>query len=298
MRVFIAAYLAGYRPPEDLTEKDCPNPPVESILESFYYMDKKKEKLILDNPWHVLLDSGAFSAFTQQETIDRTKYLQYVQGTKDHWDLVAALDVIGDAEASWANFEFFRQEGVLTMPCFHYGEPWDFLEKMVAEAPYIAIGGVAQLGSGPALNEWLDAVWDGYLTHSDGTSKVPVHGFAITGRAMLRYPWASVDSTSWLQSAVRGTVAIDLPDGRGGIRDLKLSFSDRSPKQEEFGNHFTTIPLDLQAVVEKRLGELGYTVEALAADYRWRQHANIGFYRRCESRAVTTFVRHQPGLFF
>lgn len=299
MRVYMAGYLSflhGNDAEDAAITRSCD---VASVLESFFYMDEKKLQLIRDNHWHFLLDSGAYSAFSRGAQIDLQAYIDFIKKTPELWDLIAGLDVIGDADASWANFLTARDQGVMTMPTFHYGEPWEFLDKMVAEAPYIAIGGVAQLGSGSALVEWLDAVWANHLCHPDGTAKVKVHGFAVTGKlAMLRYPWESVDSTAWLQMAGHGTIVLDLPNPDGTITDIKVSMSDKSPHVEAYDKHFDSLRPAYRDRIVQRLEELGYEIENLRKHYRWRQHVNIGYFRRCEARVAERFVREQPGLFF
>lgn len=297
MNVYVAGYMSFLG--ENAAEVEVTRSAgVSHVLESFFYIDDKKLKLVQDNKWHMLLDSGAYTAFSKGAKIDVQDYIKFVKRTEGLWDVVAGLDVIGDADASWRNFEIMRDAGILTMPTFHYGEPWEFLDKMVEAAPYVAIGGVAQLGSGPALVEWLDSVWSNHLVKPDGTPRVKVHGFAVTGKgAMLRYPWASVDSTSWLQMAGHGTCALDLRRGNK-ITDLKVAFSDQSPHMEKDEKHFDSLRPAYQNAIRTHLENLGYKIEDIRRSYRWRQHVNIGYFKRCEIRCAETFVRQQPGLFF
>lgn len=302
MKTYMAGYLSflGAENQEDtiVTRQAAPS----GILETFFYITPRAQAEVdAAKPWATFLDSGGFSAFTQNKTVDIEAYIAYVQAHSAAWDIIASLDVIGDAVKSWAKFEYMRRKlpGVTIMPCFHYGEPWPFLDRMVAECDYIAIGGVAQLGGGSALLDWLDAVWSNHLVRPDGTPKVKVHGFAITGKqAMLRYPWESVDSSSWLQMAGRGVIALDLPGVGDGWTDLKISFSERSPAQERLDKHYDSLAPAYQAAVRQYLEGMGYEIENLRKYYRWRQHCNIGYYKRMEKRCVQTFVREQPGLFF
>lgn len=278
---------------------------VESVLESFYYMNPKKMKLTekYRAQWKILLDSGAFSAASKGTPIDLERYCGFIKQTASHWDIVAALDVIGDAVGSWTNYqrmcELGVHEAVTLMPAFHFGSPWEELDKVVnSGAPYIALGGLVAQSAGADIHRFLDIAWGEHLTNPDGTPKIKVHGFGVTGnRAMLNYPWESVDSTAWLQMAGHGVVIIDLPDPRGGVQDMKVAFSDQSPKVKEYDQHFDSMRPAWQKQIQEHLEGQGYKIEDLRRSYRWRQHVNIGYYKRCEKRAATKFIRAQPGLF-
>lgn len=302
MKAFMAGYLS-FLSSEDTAETGITRSAAPTgILETFYYITPRAQREVaghIQRPWRTFLDSGGFSAFTQGKSVDLSAYIKYCLDHFNSWDVIAALDVIGDSDASWMNFRLMQKEGIDAIPTFHYGEPWAALDRMVDECNYIAIGGVAQLGGGSALSEWLDAVWANHLIDQDGLPLVDVHGFAITGKTgMLRYPWASVDSSSWLQMAGRGVCALDLPGPEDSVVDCKVAFSERSPSQEEYGKHFDTLAPAQQKAVITYLEELGYVIEDIRRSYRWRQHVNIGYYKRMETRGATRFVREQPGLFF
>lgn len=298
MRIYAAGYLTFHSPNnEDMWITEQANP--TNLLESYFYLEDNKTEYVRHNreKWHTFLDSGAFSAFSRGASIDHAAYLGYAKREADLWDHVAVLDVIGDADASWKNYLVMREEGIDGIPCFHYGEPWEFLDMMTEKAKYIAIGGVAQLGSGDALIEWLDSVWGNHLVNPDGTPKVQVHGFAVTSNtAMLRYPWESVDSTSWVRQAAFGRILVDIP-GREGA-PLSLPLSDESPDKEDHDRHFDSMNPILKESIRAYIEGRGYKMQDLKEKYRWRQHWNINYFRRCEERAATRFIRPQDGLFF
>jgi hypothetical protein len=71
-----------------------------------------------------------------------------------------------------------------------------------------------------------------YLTNPDGT-KVGVHGFGLSApEPMLRYPWASVDSTTWWRLSRFGFTLMDIPWNDGSITDVKIDLSETSPRQD------------------------------------------------------------------
>ena len=90
----------------------------------------------------------------------------------------------------------------------------------------------------------------------DGKPKVKVHGFGMTTRELLfRYPWASVDSTSWYSSRYGGCF-LDVPDDDGTVRDYKIDFSSRSGKRSW---HYDRLPPPHRKAISDRLEELEAT---------------------------------------
>jgi hypothetical protein len=173
----------------------------------------------------------------------------------------------------------------------------------------------------PHLRKWLDHVWDKYLTNPDGTPRVKVHGFGLTTLdLMYRYPWYSVDSTSWVKIGMFGAIYLDIKQLNGSIRDYKIDFSSKSQKLKDINSwHFTSLTKMQQHKVLQRLEELeaerikfpqqeaemaealgfkqGYNVRSLAESYGWRDHFNINYFRRAQGRAVKTFRRPRESLF-
>ena len=79
--------------------------------------------------------------------------------------------------------------------------------------------------SSKTVRRWLDHVWHYYLTNPDGTPKVKVHGFGLTARElMFRFPWGSVDSTSWMHTSRYGGVLMDHHFSDGAVRDFRSTF--------------------------------------------------------------------------
>ena len=177
----------------------------------------------------LFLDSGAFSAFTKGVEISIQDYIDFIKENKKYIDVYANLDVIGDAEATLKNQRIMEKQGLSPIPCFHYGEPWKYLDLYLSEYDYIAIGGMARV-SKRGLH-FLDLCFD-KICDKEGTPTIKVHGFAITSlKLMLRYPWYSVDSTSWVLTGRMGDILV--PQKRNGAYDyclepMKVSISARS----------------------------------------------------------------------
>jgi len=200
------------------------------------------EKLV--NKVNLFLDSGAFSAMTQGVSIDIQEYIQFIQDNKECIDVYANLDVIGNPGATWKNQLIMEKAGLTPLPCFHYGEDVKWLKLYISKGyEYIALGGMVKT---PNLISWLDDLWSRYLTDDEGVPIVKIHGFGLTGLTLLlRYPWYSVDSTSWVVTGRLGSIYV--PRLKGGKwcydeQSWKISVSNKSPDAKEAGKHIDTFP--------------------------------------------------------
>lgn len=196
-------YLAGCN-----TQKRLRQAPFgQRCLESF--ADEPNRKASLDNRSRLVwaLDCGAFTAYTKGKTIDLVKYVDYIKSQRC-FDWYLALDVIdGGPKENVKNYEKMRNMGVEPSPVWHEGEPYELFEEYCQEVvrvtqvgqprPVVAIG--FQLPRAKSrIVPVLDTIFDLYnkMTH-----KPPLHGLACVEYGY--YPFASVDSTSWLNSLTR-----------------------------------------------------------------------------------------------
>lgn len=153
----------------------------------------------------VFLDSGAFSAFTRGARIDIGRYIAFAQAVGSLVDVVANLDVIGDPVATAANQRTMEAAGLAPLTTCHLGmDPHEVLDCFSA-ARRGALGGMAARGrtqrAGRAV--WLDRVFSVLMASS--AWPIAVHGYGMTDAVLVeRYPWASVDSTSWVKQGAYG----------------------------------------------------------------------------------------------
>ena len=215
-------------------------------------MNKKKVKLFLY--------SGAYSAKTQGVHIDIDKYIKFIKEHQDLIDVYANLDSIDNPEETWENQKYMEDAGLYPIPVYHYGEPIKYLEKCL-KYPYIALGGMVG-GSTSGLIKWLDQIWKNYLCDENGLPKVKVHGFGLTSLvAMMRYPWYSVDSTSWVMTGRMGSIYVPKKKGGQWIYDensWKISVSSKSPDIKKKGQHISNISFEERKVILQYLEEKGY----------------------------------------
>ena len=253
-------------------------------------MNKQKKEL------KICLDSGAFSAFSKGVVINLDEYISFIKEHEDILEVYANLDVIGDPEGTLKNQKYMESKGLKPLPTFHYGEPIKYLKYYLDHYDYIALGGMVPIPT-DKLVVWLDELFSEYLCDKKGLPVVKVHGFGMTVISlMIRYPWYSVDSTSWVLTGRFGGVLI--PKKVGGqynylVDPIKVSVSDKSPDRKESGQHLMTFSAqekkEIMSYIEARGFKLGKTTinkegeetvveKGLSNDYTQRDRMNIQYF--------------------
>jgi hypothetical protein len=296
----------------------------DHCLESYHYMNPRTIETLRNEKKTIFLDSGAFSMFTQGVQVDLKAYGEFIKAHTDIVHVSSNLDVIGAGHEleSYNRQKELEAMGVPNIYPVHHvrDEDW-WLERYLDEGyDYIFLGGMVPETTA-YLRQWLDHVWHNYLTTPDGRPKIKVHGFGLTTNELIfRYPWYSVDSTSWVTVAQFGSILMDFPQPDGSVRDYKVDFSTKSERRRDINSwHFDTLTKpeqfkilerleQLEAVrikkpeLENELGQItgypqGYTQRCMAESYGWRDHFNIHYYNRAQERRVGLFLREQESLF-
>lgn len=183
-----------------------------------------------DRAVDLLFDSGAYSAWRSGATIDLEAYIDFCLEHADSIYKVINLDVIpgkphqprsaaaveASAADGWKNLLRMRKRGIEAMPVFHQGESFAWLERMIGEG-FAWIGLSSQKGTAWALGHrkrWLDDVF-AFACARGGYPSIKFHGFAETHQAiMFRYPWYSLDSTTWLLQSAYSKIPFPRTTGR------------------------------------------------------------------------------------
>lgn len=272
---------------------------IPHYLESYHYVERQSyvDKMRRDGV-EVFLDSGAFSAWSKGIEVDLPAYCKYIQDNndiirkEDGAVMASVLDSIGDDLGTYRNQKRMEHLGVRPLPCFHYGEDPRYLEYYVANYSYITLGGmVAQ--STKNLLIWLDEMWEKYLTDGAGRPLTKVHAFGVTTPILMkRYPWFSVDSSSWVQVAANGSILFN---------QKAMAISNESPSRKVENQHFTTFAPAHQKAIIKQLTSQGYDVERLSTQYLARWIYNINAYVEMHGEYPpyedARFIETQMGLF-
>lgn len=266
-----------------------------NVLESYHYLNDRTLRGIRKNGKKVFLDSGAFSAFTLGVEVDLPTYCKFIRDNADIIDVASVLDGIGDPLKTWQNQQAMEQHGTRPLPCFHYGEDERYLEWYISKYEYITLGGMVPI-SNNQLVFWLDRLWDKYLTDGSGRPRLKVHGFGLTSLPLMRrYPWYSVDSSSWVQISSIGSIL--LPEyGR------TVAVSKESPSRHMEDQHISTMPEPQQRAIIEKVESTGISFERCVNTYLARRCFNMLAFRKMNDmvnaeNSGKPFAAPQPELF-
>lgn len=265
--------------------------------------------MITPDQFRFFLDSGAFSAWSRGAEIDLQEYCEFIRANIEHIDVYANLDVLpgqpgqpataagreAAAAASWDNFMFMRSEGLDPLPVFHIGEDRKWLDKMLAHGcGYIGLGGLVGVPSAQR-QAWLDDVFD-YICDEEGKPRVKTHGFGMTSVPLIfRYPWFSVDSTTWIKITANGAVYVPAVVGGEFVFDqapTTIAVSAINPKQGADGRHANSMGPLTRSLLDRWLQECGTTYEEVSGNYYYRALVNVTFFKKVSAeKKVRVFHR-------
>jgi hypothetical protein len=210
----------------------------ENILISYYHSFYPDNKLTPrhDNfkQFNIFLDSGGYTARVSGNDIDINKYASFIKNHRDIFDVAANLDVY-NWKTSMANQDILEKAGGIDKitPVYHFSEYADKEKKeelirLCKKYPYVAIGGTAgTVTNRKAITKFLNYCFKVGIEH-----KTKFHGFGMTAKYLLdRYPFYSVDSTSWMVGARYGQVL----SFEKGV--LKMMSKGSTPRPEHFTGH-------------------------------------------------------------
>ncbi len=256
----------------------------------------------------LFLDSGAFSAWTQGTEININEYIAFVQKHQDIIEVYANLDVIGDPKATWKNQKIMEAAGLTPLPTFHYGEDIKWLERYLRSGyDYIALGGMVPISTS-ALKYWLDGLFYNYLCTPSGVPKVKVHGFGLTALSLiLRYPWYSIDSTTWVIVArIGGAIYVPKMSKEGvpiyNKTPWVITTSSRNKKILRKSHHISTFSPKWKALIVEYIESHGYQLgrsnfKHVPIDYQLKQGEKwAGRFSKSNMEPRLVEVIEEPGV--
>lgn len=196
----------------------------------------------------LMMDCGAFSAWTKGHVVDLDAYIQFCHDNLDVIDNVVALDVIPGrpgykdipfeereqaASQGYENYRYMVSKGLPRDRCivvFHQGDHFHWLERLRDEkVPYIGLSPANDRTTSEKM-AWLDECMY-YATDRKGLPLMKWHGFAVTSVPLMkRYPWYSVDSATWVLFAAYGTIIVPKMHGD------KILWLDDQPSYTKVSN--------------------------------------------------------------
>lgn len=266
-----------------------------------------EDGMITPDKFRFFLDSGAYSAWSRGAEIDLDEYIEFIRANIEWIDVYANLDCLAGkpgqmaspqereaaAAQGWINFLYMKDAGLDPIPVYHIGEDVKWLEKMLDYGcSYIGLGGLVGVPSG-ARRQWLDGVFD-RITDEDGSPIVKTHGFGMTAVDLIfRYPWYSVDSTTWIKITANGAVYLPARVDGKFVFDRSpttVAVSDRNPRQANDGKHANSMPEAARRVLDQWLTECGVSYADVNASYYYRAVCNVTFFKRVsEEKAARLF---------
>lgn len=231
----------------------------------------------------VMLDSGAFTAFTKGHKVTLDKLIATYDETmrklskkiKHIW--LINLDVIPGAygrvaspaeidaalDESDQNFRKLKARyGDRVLPVYHQTEPVSRLHAVIKQNWFIAMGFRQDFAETHRIQVAEEAL---EIAHAKGAT---VHGLATTGYRMLkRAPFDTVDSATWLYVAAMGKIFFL---SESGLDLVTLDVSTRSPQQREHRGHYRTVSKEEQQFILRRFKEAGVTLEQIESDLSYR----------------------------
>ncbi len=144
-------------------------------------------------------------------------YAHFVKKYHYAIDYYANIDVIPNPDLTWRNQQILENEyGLHPVPVVHYRTDLKWLAKyMELGYEYIGLGGLVGSTSQDACQGWIDRCFEMVCDQPSRLPKVGLHGFGITAYGLLlRYPWRSVDSTSWTKIGAFGGILVPRKRGK------------------------------------------------------------------------------------
>lgn len=235
----------------------------------------------------VFVDSGAFSLYTRYGK-DKgfyslkpgtefrhycDKYAAFMKAMRERV-LLANVDVIYNPELTWETQQFFEKEhGLKPVPIVHFKTPMKYVDRYLEAGRYdlIGVGGFAWGGTG--TTKWLDSFFIHICPKSNKFKPIiRAHGFALTSwHAICRWPWWSVDSTTWFTTASFGGIIV--PRWSAARNDwaydrppYTIQISGRSTSKKDFGRHYQSLSKWEKEMIEKWIGEAGQTFQDVSGE--------------------------------
>lgn len=181
----------------------------------------------------VMLDNGAFTAFTKGKQFDRAAYINWVDEhlAHPHWAVVP--DVIdGDVEQQRQGMKGWPFPKELSAPVWHLGLSIEWLLELAGEWPRIALGSSGQyweVGS----PSWARRMDEAFEALARTRRHLPwIHGMRMLSQSDGPWPLASADSTNVARNYKRNNEHPDQMAGRvdamqpaakwGGVKQMEL----------------------------------------------------------------------------
>lgn len=264
-----------------------------------------------------MLDSGAYTQRTQSKEYAKQhkcgrwdyfhtetfmeymiSYAAFVKKYAHAIDYHVNVDVIGNPKLTWRNQKYLEDLGLTPIPVVHLGTDVKWLEWYIKKGyDYIGLGSPEGSMSNEIYDKWLDRYFTLVCPAPKRLPTIKFHGFALTAyQLLIRFPWASVDSSSWTKIGAYGGILV--PHKRMINGKWKWDFSEdpylmkvsnEAPDRKKQGRHVLTLAKAETAIIKEWLDSIevplgkidknGVATEwGVTTHHTYRKAANLLFY--------------------
>lgn len=165
----------------------------------------------------ILLDSGAYTAYTKGKNVNLLDYIAYIKANAGHIARYISLDVIGDHRMTLLIYNFMRQSGLVPLPVLHYGEEALYGYNL----PGLALGGTVPVRDKSEVAKWCERV-------KKGNPTTDLHLLGSCSKKILQSgALSSCDASTWYIQAVNGR-----PDSiPGRTREAKMARAEANMRK-------------------------------------------------------------------
>lgn len=190
--------------------------PPRLLCSYWYFKARPLDKFCEDIDYHpeILLDSGAYSAYTKDKRVNVLDYIDYIRANRAHVSEYITLDVIGDPHTTYLLWELMKKTGLDPLPVVHYGTDLNVMGRYLdGGVRRIALGSTVPVRDKSSVAGWCADIKKLY-------PEAKLHLLGSSSQAILRSgALESCDSSTWYMQAVMGRPT-SIP---GKDREAKMS---------------------------------------------------------------------------
>lgn len=204
--------------------------PPRLLCSYWYFKNKPLAEFCMELGYRpeILLDSGAYSAFTKGKNVNLLDYMDYIEANRWHIDRYISLDVIGNEHLTNQIYRLMRGNGSHPIPVIHYGRNAAEtlkLHRLNGES-VIALGGTVPIRDKNEVARWCEDMKRRY-------PRAHFHLLGSSSKKLLQSEaLASCDASTWYIQAVNGRPS-SIP---GKSREAKMARAEANMRKimEEF----------------------------------------------------------------
>lgn len=144
--------------------------------------------------YNLIIDSGAFTYY-KKGGIELSKWIEKAGKLIVPNSELIGLDVIGNAEESFKNYQIIKNVFPSAIPTFHVGSDTKYLFEYLKSTNRIAIGGMVPYKSEiETLKKYLNEIFKNFSLES--MPKFHAFGY-FSPNVLENYPFYSADASTW-----------------------------------------------------------------------------------------------------